>query len=453
MTDTKKILGDCSDDELVAELARRRAGRGPSQITGMEEALAEHQRRDGQATLQRYLANKQQEQNETNETSKPCPGCGKPARIRARERARSIRSTTGEYTLRRRQHYCEKCEISFYPLDIELGLPEEGEVTSYMEKRLLDFGVEDTFEHGAQRWEMHDGDPISENLLRRVVERVGRRAQEAQGEVLQEALRPTVASPTALLVVQTDGSMLPLRGEAAWKEAKLGVMYRQENHLAGEEGVRGRVTEARYVAVLGGQDAFRETLNDALQAEGAESAQKVAWIGDGAAGNWSLAQELGPQAREVLDWAHAEEHATDCAKIVMGENDPGVSLFRTRITSLLWEGHVKIVLQELESAQFGATVGQREALSDLYRYYKNNASRMDYPTYRTLGLPIGSGTVESGHRHVFQDRMKRAGQHWDFEHGQRMVLLRAAYKTAGPKQFHEAINQAYVQSKTMKRAA
>jgi hypothetical protein len=37
---------------------------------------------------------------------------------------------------------------------------------------------------------------------------------------------------------------------------------------------------------------------------------------------------------------------------------------------------------------------------------------MDYAGARAAGLPIGSGEVEGGHRHVLQKRLKIAGAWW-----------------------------------------
>jgi hypothetical protein len=90
--------------------------------------------------------------------------------------------------------------------------------------------------------------------------------------------------------------------------------------------------------------------------------------------------------------------------------------------------------------------GQREALEaleNLVRYYRTNANRMKYRRYREDGLPIGSGAVESAHRHVLQTRMKRAGQRWALRNARRMARLRAAYRTAGARRFYDAIRRAH----------
>ena len=40
-------------------------------------------------------------------------------------------------TFKRNYHDCERCKHGFYPVDRLLGVPEEGELTSEMEKRVL----------------------------------------------------------------------------------------------------------------------------------------------------------------------------------------------------------------------------------------------------------------------------------------------------------------------------
>jgi len=54
-------------------------------------------------------------------------------------------------------------------------------------------------------------------------------------------------------------------------------------------------------------------------------------------------------------------------------------------------------------------------------YFRTNAERMRYSTYRDHGLPVGSGAVESAAKHLVQQRMKRAGMRWS-ELGARAIL-------------------------------
>ena len=64
---------------------------------------------------------------------------------------------------------------------------------------------------------------------------------------------------------------------------------------------------------------------------------------------------------------------------------------------------------------------------------------MDYYSHRDAGRMIDSGIVESSHRHVIQSRMKRAGQHWGTNGAEKMVRLRALYRTTGPCDFYDSL--------------
>ena len=54
-------------------------------------------------------------------------------------------------------------------------------------------------------------------------------------------------------------------------------------------------------------------------------------------------------------------------------------------------------------------------------YFTANALRMQYPVFRKRGLPVASGAVEGGAKHLVQQRMKRAGMRWS-ELGARAIL-------------------------------
>jgi hypothetical protein len=376
--------------------------------------------------------------------AKACPRCGKRIPVKARDRERTVRSLSGPITFRRNYHYCEECKYGFYPVDRLLGLPEEGELTSEMEKRVLDFAVNDVYGEAAARWSLHYGSPISDNLLRRVAARVGKQCEKADPGRLQEELKPRAKSAADVLVVETDGSLLPIRGSEPWKEAKVGVVYRQDVR-AGEPAPGS----ARYVAVLGGQGEFAPVLEEALEVEDIDACEDVVWLGDGAPCNWTLADQLAPDATQVLDWHHAVEHAMDCGKVLLGEESPLLPLWQRRSEALLAASEPDRLLAEIADCQAAIDRHRRDratahaAVEDLLRYYRTNIDRMEYAHFRARGYPVGTGAVESAHRHVLQTRMKRAGQHWALRSARRMARLRAAYRTGGAAGFYGAIRRAW----------
>ena len=82
---------------------------------------------------------------------------------------------------------------------------------------------------------------------------------------------------------------------------------------------------------------------------------------------------------------------------------------------------------------------KRDSLLRLISYYENNRIRMKYKKHRDAGRKIGSGMIESVHKHVIQARMKRAGQHWSEKDVEKMSRLRTRYKTLGPSRFAEEL--------------
>jgi hypothetical protein len=96
-------------------------------------------------------------------------------------------------------------------------------------------------------------------LLRRVVERVGEQCKTADQGRPQEELKPR-GDAAEVLMVEVDGSMLPIRGNEPWKEAKVGVLYRHDP-IAN----RPIPKTSRYVAVVNGLGEFAPVVEEALE--------------------------------------------------------------------------------------------------------------------------------------------------------------------------------------------
>lgn len=368
---------------------------------------------------------------------KACPRCGKRCRVRAKAKPRTLKTLSGEIRYRRNYHYCENCDEGFYPRDREHDIPEHGELSFELERRILDFALNDTLSHAVERFEMHySSESISTNQLRRVFERVSDRTESCAPEWLEEAAMAPLPQSSNPVVVQTDGSMVSTT--QGWKEVKLGVIYAHEDTSGPAKAPR----RTRYTAVVGALERFEDAIEQAL-ASHAHRPSQVLWLGDGAKSIWSVANRVAPEAVEILDWYHVIEHASDCAKILFGTgSDLATQWVDSAARTLMHQG-VETLLDELTACLFLAEPSpEREAIEALRRYYHDNQHRMDYRRYRAAGWPIGSGAVESAHRHVIQVRMKRAGQHWSLPVAARMAAMRALYSTTGPKRIHQAIRDA-----------
>jgi hypothetical protein len=445
----KKTLNDFSAGDLQHELVSRFADqhfRRGMTMSQMELLVWEHHGMENPAALRALMALLSRMPLEAP-SGKLCPSCGRRTPVKAKDRERNLRSMAGPLTLKRNYHYCDGCKLGWYPVDRTLALPEEGELTAEMEKRVLDFAITDVYGDCAERWRLHYREPLSEQLFRNVVSRVGAQCESADQQRLQTELKAPLEKPASILVVEVDGSMLPIRGVEPWKEAKVGVIYHHDELL------RAPVPEsARYVAVVNGLGEFAPVFEDALRVERAEEVFTVLWLADGAPYNWRLAEQLLPNAIQILDWFHAVKHAVDCGKVLLGEDSPWLPLWQQRAEALLAAGEPNALIDELMACITSLPSRGRgdslAALDDLIRYYRTNAHRMRYAAFREAGWPIGSGAAESAHRHVLQVRMKRAGQRWAMRNARKMAGLRAAYRTAGPLEFYEAIRRARARERT-----
>ncbi len=179
-----------------------------------------------------------------------------------------------------------------------------------------------------------------------------------------------------------------------------------------------------YVAELGSRrDAFGWQLYAEALRRGAATAEVVV-LGDGAHWLWDLAELHFPQATQILDWFHATAYVWDAATAIWGAADASRRAWAERQVTALWQGQVADVLDALQAQ---ATAG--EAVQVAHTYFTNQQARMNYPAYRARGLPIGSGTVESGCKQIISARLKQAGMIWCADGARQVAKVRAWLKS------------------------
>jgi hypothetical protein len=59
-----------------------------------------------------------------------------------------------------------------------------------------------------------------------------------------------------------------------------------------------------------------------------------------------------------------------------------------------------------------------------HRYLSGRRNHLNYHDALANDLPIGSGEIESAHRYIAQQRLKRPGAWWRVEHAEYMLALR-----------------------------
>ena len=153
-------------------------------------------------------------------------------------------------------------------------------------------------------------------------------------------------------------------------------------------------------------------------------------LGDGASWIWDRVADLaepGQKVWHILDFWHA----CDLAKIgkkLYGEGSEQFKACFERWRGLLWDGCVAVVIKELQDLHDSGRYNKTQCydLQGESNYFTTNKQRMDYPLYRHLGLPIGSGVVESACKNVVAKRMKQSGMSWTLDGAKEMLQLRAS---------------------------
>ena len=185
----------------------------------------------------------------------------------------------------------------------------------------------------------------------------------------------------------------------------------------------------------GSLDDFFELLKKYLLSINLDDASEIVFSADGGNGIWSRVDKLIHEldlknAKQVLDYTHAKQNM-DIVKKTISEtlklSDKERAKLATQMKELLWNGNIDGIVDLVKEKLF-RKASKKNALKKLKDYFGEH-SRFQYKEFRTSGLPIGSGTVESAIRRVINLRIKGAGLFWKRENAEKIILLRSLVLT------------------------
>jgi len=284
-----------------------------------------------------------------------------------------------------------------------------------LQRALVDFGAEKSFACAAAQVREHYGIEVG-------VERVRQQTLAHGAQISAQA----VAAPkraVATLVTQLDGSMIPIvippvsgedrrRGkQLLWREARLCLARPKDS------------ATPYYGATLGSVAVTGELWRATACAAGLGERTHVHGVGDGA--EWILTQfqeQFGGQGDYLVDFYHVSEYLAAAAVVIKPKDAHG---WRRRQQGRLLENKIAAVLRALAPHLEPAGTPQAPVRA-AHRYLSQRRAHLDYAGARAADLCIGSGEIESGHRHVIQQRLKLAGSWWKEPHAEAMLGLRVA---------------------------
>jgi Uncharacterised protein family (UPF0236) len=284
-----------------------------------------------------------------------------------------------------------------------------------LERALTDFGAEESFERAALRVQEHYGIQVASSAIRRIT------YQHARKMHAVEPVRP--AQPTKTLITQMDGSMIPLvepaktgdrrKGKSLlWSEARLCCARAEEQ------------VQRVYGATLGSLESVSLLWTQTAGYGGLDPKTFVHGIGDGAP--WiveKFKENFGSQGQYLIDFYHVSEYLGGAGLKIAGPKKATRWLRKQK--ARLMTGQARKILRSLEPHREGSAAVETP-VEDAFRYLRQRLDHLHYDKARAAGLPIGSGEVESAHRHVIQQRLKLAGAWWKLTSAQAMLNLRVA---------------------------
>lgn len=192
------------------------------------------------------------------------------------------------------------------------------------------------------------------------------------------------------------------------------------------------------VSSLCNSDRFGELMSAEAEQRGFYSAIRRAFLGDGLTYNWKIWQTHFESFTPILDFIHPIERLHELGRSLFDDADEAWAQSGKWI-ELCWQGDVNEVIGILQAEQLdrglappeGDDADPRRKLAETITYLANNVSRMDYPAYRTAGLPTSSCLIESQVKEI-NHRVKGSEKFWnDGPSGDAILHLRAAIISDG----------------------
>ena len=288
-----------------------------------------------------------------------------------------------------------------------------------LERVLTDFGSEHSFRHAAARVLEHYGFEINASAVRNATLQHAQRAEQILQKQYEQSFRVLPAVGAQQVIAEADGSLIhtvasgPRKGKRPrdWKEIRLTVA----------QGLGS--TEKFYAATFSEVGEVGRRWGHCARQAGWGLNSQIHALGDGA--EWIRLQTtevFGTQGTFLCDYFHVSEYLAKAAPTCRAKAPD--QWRRTQQARLKRGALEKVIAALAEHLEPPGTPEESAPVTNAHRYLTNRTDCLDYPRALRLELPIGSGMIESGHRHVLQARLKKAGAAWLVANADRIANLR-----------------------------
>jgi hypothetical protein len=360
---------------------------------------------------------------------------------------RQLTTILGLVYWERRVMRCPKrCEIGqIAPFDKTLGIEAHQGTSAELKAMACALAVFVPFGTAAVLLQRIGGVVVCPVAIWHWVQAVGTQAKErleAELEALAAGKQPeteVISAETAAnpLVLGADGVMVPFRpqeaspkGKTRWQEVKVGILARLKCATNRDGQSVTRLEQRRLVAVRGSVDDLKPRLWSEALRQGILTAKTVVWISDGGRGFWRMFDErFAQQAVAVLDFYHAAQNLWKAARDWLDGRTSVARDWFKKMRHQLRHGEENAVLAELQTALAlnNLPAGAHHTLQNVYDYLVKHRTHISYQKFEQLGLPLGSGMVESACKWLIQQCFKGVGMRWSEDGFDHLLFLRLAW--------------------------
>lgn len=304
------------------------------------------------------------------------------------------------------------------PLPPRLGVTPRGR-SRRLERVLTDFGSEQAFARAAGSVREHYGFELGASAVRSATLTHARRARERLREEYAQPFRILPATGAAQVIAEADGTMICTVAPGSRKEKR--PREWKEMRLVAAQAQDSATTV--YAATFGSVEETGRRWGHCARQAGWGLNSGIHAVGDGAEWIRRQTQEVFQQQGTFLcDFFHVSEYLGAAAPSCRPHQP---ERWRRTQQKRLRRGAAAQVIAALEPhLELTGTADEEAPVRNGYRYLNNRLDSLDYPRALALGLPIGSGMIESGHRHVLHARLKQAGTAWLPDHADQIAHLR-----------------------------
>jgi hypothetical protein len=337
---------------------------------------------------------------------------------------------------------------SVAPLDQLLGIVSES-YSAGVREMACRLSLNAAFVPASENLERTAQLSISHGALRELVEREGRRADQALCVASYGPDWTSADCTEQTLITGSDGVMVPVVTDEQKRKRRIteSRKRRQEGRKSTakpgrpKSGSDGPYKEFKIVSFYDPDKAHKyavgtsgdhAALGKLMRREAGKlninDARHKYSVTDGA--EWIAKQyriQLPMLDQNILDYYHLRDHVIAVGKVLYGEGTPKTQAWREEMMGYVWNQGSLVMLDKLANYLRRYPSGpKREALKSLRAYVGKRVDMTDYPSYRQAGYDCGSGPTES-FCGTLTARLKGRGMHWDKDNAEAIMALGSLY--------------------------